>query len=222
MLGEVHDNPRPSPQPGAGGRGAGARGAGLRDADAGSGAARDARRCAATREALGEALGWDDSGWPDFAHLLPDLHRRAARRRSSAAPCRATTCARADDEGAAAVFGDAAPLFGLDRAAARRRAGGARGGADGRRIATPCPSEMLPGMVEAQRLRDAALARAVAGGAGGDRRRRWRSSPATAMRGTDWGVPRRSGQARPGLARAVGRPVRGGAGGRARPTTSGW
>ena len=67
---------------------------------------------------------------------------------------------RAVSEGAATVFGGAAPLFGLDAALdpeeqATREAG---------QMAAHCdalPEDVLPGMVEAQRLRDAALAAAM-------------------------------------------------------------
>ncbi len=69
-------------------------------------------------------------------------------------------------EGAAAVFGAAAARFGLD-APLPEDEQAAREAEQAEAHCGALPAEMLPGMVEAQRLRDAALARAVAA-------RRWR------------------------------------------------
>jgi hypothetical protein len=123
---------------------------------------------------------------PIFLAAAPGagVRRRRCRRRG----------ARGED-GAAAVFGAEAARYGLtarcprDDQAARE--------ADSRtRIATRCRS-MLPGMVEAQRLRDAALARARCrrsrkrGAGRGDHRQR----PCAARSGRAGAA----GQAAPGL-----------------------
>nr|WP_241427672.1 ChaN family lipoprotein [Fertoeibacter niger] len=109
--------------------------------------------------ALGAALGWADSGWPDFSLYHPiftaapsaqvfggDLPRQAVR--------------DAMTQGAAAVFGPdaaryglAAPLAAADQAAREAEQDEAHCNA--------LPADLLAGMVQAQRLRDAALARAV-------------------------------------------------------------
>lgn len=104
-------------------------------------------------------LEWDARGWPDFDMYHPIF---------AAAPDAAyfgggapnEDVRRAVSDGAARVFGDGAALFELDRpynsevqARLETLQHDAHCGA--------LPSEMLPGMVEAQRLRDAALARAA-------------------------------------------------------------
>ena len=109
--------------------------------------------------ALNELLNWDASGWPDFAMYYPIFSASGNALIYGAALDRALV-RKAVSDGAAAVFGDAAPLFGLDRVLddhvqSEREAG---------QMAAHCdalPTNMLAGMVEAQRLRDAALARAV-------------------------------------------------------------
>ncbi|RMH49121.1 MAG: hypothetical protein D6688_00920 [Alphaproteobacteria bacterium] len=111
--------------------------------------------------ALSRALGWKGGGWPDFElyHPIflaaPDAHIVGA-----AAPH--ALVREAIRKGAAAVFGPDAGRFGLDVAlpedvlAARIK---------GQREAhcDALPEALLPGMVEAQRLRDAYLARAALG-----------------------------------------------------------
>ncbi len=147
-------------------------------------------------EALGAALGWEESGWPDFALYHPIF---------TAAPDAAVfggalprdDVRRAFDEGAAGVLGSSAPLFGLDRPldpdeAAAREAGQLDAHCDA------LPSESLPGMVEAQRLRDAALARAVLAALAET------GAPVAVITGNgharrDWGVPRALAAADPGL-----------------------
>lgn len=104
-------------------------------------------------------LEWAARGWPDFEMYHPIFAAApdAAYFGGGAPP---EDVRRAVSEGAAPVFGEAAALFQLDRPyAADVQA----------RLETiqhdahcgALPAEMLPGMVEAQRLRDAALARAA-------------------------------------------------------------
>jgi uncharacterized iron-regulated protein len=109
-------------------------------------------------EALAETLRWDERGWPDFSMYFPifsaapdaaiiggDLPREAVR--------------LAMTEGAAAVFGDGAAIFDLDQ----DYPDDLQATLEAEQQIAHCnslPPEMLPGMVEAQRLRDAALGRA--------------------------------------------------------------
>ncbi|WP_366191467.1 ChaN family lipoprotein [Meridianimarinicoccus marinus] len=110
-------------------------------------------------EALAEALDWDGSGWPDFSLYEPVIEAARATRVYGMAVPRADLGA-VFDGGAAAAFGPEAARFGLDQPlpddeqAAREEA----------QFAAHCealPREMLPGMVEAQRFRDAVFARTI-------------------------------------------------------------
>jgi len=110
----------------------------------------------AGRDAIAEALDWDASGWPDFAMYAPILEAAPdALVFGAALPI--DEVRRAVSEGAAEVFGIDAEIFGLDVALdpdeqAAREATQATAHCDA------LPADMLPGMVEAQRLRDAAIA----------------------------------------------------------------
>lgn len=156
--------------------------------------------------ALVEALGWDDRGWPDFGMYHPiltaapqaqvfgaDLPRELVRQ---AIPDGAAAVYAAHFEADPAAFGLADPLDPDEQT--RREALQARAHCDA------LPEALLPGMVEAQRLRDAALARAAlqAHAATG--------GPVAVITGTgharsDWGVPALLARAAPGLSvHAVG------------------
>lgn len=118
-------------------------------------AARVAEVGVADAAALGAALGWAAAGWPDFAMYHPvfvaagdAVHVGAAVPEGDAR--------RAFDVGALAVMGDGwglGPLPVEDQAAREEEQAEAHCGA--------LPEEMLAGMVEVQRLRDAAFARAA-------------------------------------------------------------
>ncbi|MAQ83191.1 MAG: hypothetical protein CMH12_14135 [Maritimibacter sp.] len=143
--------------------------------------------------ALGTALQWSD-GWPDFAIYYPIFEAIGDAAVYGAALPREDV-RQAISVGAATVFGDGAGRFGLDlplpaEETALREAdlNDAHCGA--------LPVEMLPGMLEAQRLRDAAFARAAllaleeTGG------------PVAVITGNgharrDWGVPRALATAAP-------------------------
>jgi len=106
---------------------------------------------------VAEALGWEGSGWPDFSLYFPLVQAAGAARHYGAAVPRAEA-RRAFAEGAAAAFvgdavafGLAAPLRPEDQAAREAEQFDAHCGA--------MPMDMMRGMVEAQRLRDAELAR---------------------------------------------------------------
>jgi len=109
--------------------------------------------------ALGAALGWEASGWPDFSMYHP-IFTAAPRARIYGAALPREDVRRAVGEGAAAILGDDAERFGLTTPLPAAEQ--AEREAD--QMAAHCnamPAEMMPGMVEAQRLRDAALARAA-------------------------------------------------------------
>ncbi len=116
-----------------------------------------ARRDAPVAE-LGAALSWEGRGWPDFEAYHPIFEALGEALILGAEVPRADL-ARAAEEGAASVRRDATAL-GLDRPlpAAEQAA------REAEQAAAHCdllPRTALPGMVEAQRLRDAALAAAV-------------------------------------------------------------
>lgn len=145
---------------------------------------------------LAEALGWEASGWPDFDMYYPIFVAAGDAPIFGGALDRAAVRASVS-EGAAGVFGAGADLFGLtaplppaEQAAREDLQANAHCGA--------LPETLLPGMVEAQRLRDAALARAVIAAfaeTGG---------PVAVITGngharTDWGLPRVLSLAAPDL-----------------------
>ena len=110
----------------------------------------------AGRDDIAAALDWEASGWPDFAMYAPILEA-APDALVFGAALPVEDVRRAVSEGAAEVFGVDAEIFGLDVALdpdeqAAREATQAAAHCDA------LPADMLPGMVEAQRLRDAALA----------------------------------------------------------------
>ncbi len=113
----------------------------------------------ASREAIAAALDWPASGWPDFDLYAPILEAAPDARIFGAGQPSADV-QRAAVEGAAGVFGPDAATYGLDvplspeeEAAREADLAEAHCGA--------MPPELLPGMVEAQRFRDAGLADAA-------------------------------------------------------------
>ena len=108
---------------------------------------------------LGALLEWDDSGWPDFAMYYPIFAAAPEATVFGAGLPRAAVRAALQDGPAAHFPGDPAQ-FGLDSALeaddqAAREAHQARAHCD------MLPSDLLPGMVQIQRLRDALLAEAA-------------------------------------------------------------
>jgi uncharacterized iron-regulated protein len=107
--------------------------------------------------ALATALGWEGSGWPDFAMYHP-LFTAAPQAQIFGAALPRSEVRRAFAEGAAEVFGPEADRFGLAQALPAEE----QDLREAEQQAAHCnalPEEMLPGMVAAQRLRDAAFAR---------------------------------------------------------------
>jgi hypothetical protein len=153
-------------------------------------------RLARSAEALGAILGWEASGWPDIAIYHPVFVAAGeAAIRGGAAPM--DDVRRATREGAAAAFGPDAARFGIDAPLpeaeqALREAG---------QLMAHCnalPAEALGGMVEAQRLRDAWLARAALEAV------EQTGGPVVVITGNgharaDWGVPRMLAAAAPEL-----------------------
>ncbi len=113
----------------------------------------------ASREEIEVALDWEARGWPDFDLYAPILEAAPGARIFGAEQQR-EAIGQAMEEGAAVAFGPDATKYGLDRELdpaeqALREA---------MMMASHCdalPEEMLPGMVEVQRLRDASLADAA-------------------------------------------------------------
>ena len=142
------------------------------------------------------ALGWADSGWPDFALYFPIVQAAGGARHYGAAVPR-PQAQRAFADGAAAIFGAEAARFGLDQPLPEPE----RRQREDEQFTAHCdamPRDLMPGMVEAQRLRDASLARAAllaldeTGG------------PIVVIAGsgharTDWGAPAAIAAAAPGL-----------------------
>lgn len=109
--------------------------------------------------ALGSVLEWSERGWPDFAMYHP-IFVAAPDAAIFGGGLPRDEVRRAVTEGAAQVFGDASRLFGLGRV----YPDAVQAELEAMQQTAHCdalPADMMSGMVEAQRLRDAALARAV-------------------------------------------------------------
>ncbi|MDJ0825575.1 MAG: ChaN family lipoprotein [Rhodobacter sp.] len=141
----------------------------------------------ASEDRLEHALQWEAGGWPDFSMYYP-IFLAAEQPVFFGGAVERDLVRAAVSDGAADVMGGSAALFGLDRALddgeqATREAG---------QMAAHCdalPEEMLGGMVEAQRLRDAGLARAVIAAVAET------GGPVAVITGNghareDWGIPR--------------------------------
>lgn len=120
-------------------------------------AARATPEARTSQEALEAALGWNASGWPDFAMYYP-IFAAAPEAAILGAALPREDVRRAMTDGAAAVFGAGADRFGLDRPLAEADQA-AREAAQQVAHCNALPADLLPGMVAAQRLRDAAFAR---------------------------------------------------------------
>lgn len=113
----------------------------------------------ANRAAIEAALGWVGSGWPDFAMYHP-IFTAAPEAQVFGGALARPDVVRAMSDGAAAVFGDDAARYGLTTVIGGNDLA-VRLDEQAQAHCNALPPEALPGMVEAQRLRDAALARAV-------------------------------------------------------------
>jgi len=109
--------------------------------------------------ALEEALNWAESGWPDFSYYYP-LIAFAQTGPIYGAQVGRESAQAAFADGAAAAFGPDAGRYGLTTALTEEE----QAAREAEQMAAHCdalPEEILPGFVEAQRLRDAALAAAT-------------------------------------------------------------
>lgn len=160
-------------------------------------------------EGLPDHLQWQDTGWPDFDIYRPVFDAASeARIYGAGVPRERLTGDRL------ALFGPEAAEYGLDdplppEEQALREAGQREAHCDA------LPDEMLPVMVEIQRLRDAVLARAAL------RALDEAGAPVVVITGNgharrDWGVPAMLDRVRPGLSVRVigqteaGAPMQGG------------
>lgn len=108
-------------------------------------------------QAMAAALKWDGTGWPDYSLYHPVFAASGTARIYGAALDRALV-RRAITDGAATVFGAEAVTFGLSAPLPSVE----QSAREADQMSAHChalPLAMLPGMVEAQRLRDAAFAR---------------------------------------------------------------
>ena len=139
----------------------------------------------ADQAALAEALEWQARGWPDFAMYHP-IFLAAPEARHYGAEIDRAAARQAMSEGALAVMPDGA-RFGLDLPLPPEEQA-AREAEQQEAHCNAMPTELLPAMVEAQRLRDAALAEAVL------RALEEVGPPVAVITGTgharkDWGLP---------------------------------
>lgn len=147
-------------------------------------------------EALGMALNWADGGWPPFAMYLPVFNAAGLAHVYGMAVPRANVT-KAFKTGPAEAFGPDARRFGLDQSL-RADEQAEREQMQMEAHCNALPTEMLPGMVNAQRLRDAAFARTILqalADVGG---------PVAVITGSgharnDWGIPSALRQAAPEL-----------------------
>jgi len=143
------------------------------------------------KDALEQAFAWEERGWPDFDMYYPII-AAAPRAEIFGGALPPEKVRRAVSEGAAAVFGGASAIFGLDEPLPEEQMA-LRIELQDNAHCNAMPAELLPGMVEAQRLRDAALARATLEAVEEMRARRFpRRVVVITGNGharTDWGMP---------------------------------
>ncbi len=109
-------------------------------------------------DALSAALEWETRGWPDFSMYFP-IFSAAPEAVIIGGGLPREDVRRATNDGAAAVFGGGSSIFGLDQKYSEIL----QTELEFEQQEAHCnalPPEILPGMVEAQRLRDAAIAKA--------------------------------------------------------------
>ena len=108
---------------------------------------------------LGKTIGWEAAGWPDFSLYAP-IFSALGETPAIAAGTKREVVQRAFGEGAATVFGRDAATFGLDDPLPTAELE-ARKSMQFEAHCRAMPIEMMAGMVEAQRVRDAVMAQAV-------------------------------------------------------------
>lgn len=114
------------------------------------------RKRGARRSELARVLEWKDSGWPEFAHYA-EILEAAPEAQIFGAEQPKEDVRDAMSEGAARVFGPRASRYGLNKPLEEEE----QTAREEMQYSAHCeavPEEMLPGLVEAQRFRDAGLA----------------------------------------------------------------
>ena len=151
----------------------------------------------ADEAALRAALGWDDTGWPDFSMYYP-IFAAAPQARIFGAAVTREDARTAMEQGFDTLIGQAdAARFGLDAPLPPHRQA-AREALQMRAHCDALPETLLPGMVRVQRLRDAMLARAAIAAHDAT------GGPVVVITGNgharrDWGVPALLARAAPKL-----------------------
>lgn len=145
---------------------------------------------------LGAVLEWDVTGWPDFAMYAP-LFSTVPEAAIYGAALPRDQVRAAFSDGAATVFAGDAARFGLDQPLAEAEQA-AREQAQFESHCEAMPLAMMGGMVEAQRLRDAAFSATVLQALAET------GGPVAVIAGSghtrvDWGMPVYLRQADPGL-----------------------
>lgn len=144
--------------------------------------------------ALEADLAWADSGWPDFSMYFP-IFEAAPTATLFGTKIHRDQLKQAIRMGAAQVFGENAAAFGLSSPMNPQQLD-ARLSLQDEAHCGALPSEMLPGMIEAQRLRDAHFARVALEALEST------GGPVVVITGngharTDWGMPAALRQAAP-------------------------
>ncbi|MFP4275524.1 MAG: ChaN family lipoprotein [Paracoccaceae bacterium] len=144
--------------------------------------------------ALEEALGWADSGWPDFSMYYP-IFAAAPDARVFGAAIPRDRLRQSIREGTTEALGRDAARFGLDMPLPEAQ----QATREAMQMEAHCnalPESLLPGMVLGQRMRDAALARAALDALEAT------GGPVALITGNgharnDWGVPAKLALAQP-------------------------
>lgn len=150
----------------------------------------------ADRGALADALGWADSGWPDFAMYHP-IFLAAPDAAIFGAAIPRGHARKAMDAGLAETFGTEAEAYGLTEPLAATEQE-QREQLQFRAHCDALPEEMLAAMVDVQRLRDARLAQVTLQALSET------GGPVAVITGNgharaDWGIPRFLRRAAPGV-----------------------
>ncbi|WP_245845186.1 ChaN family lipoprotein [Pseudothioclava arenosa] len=147
-------------------------------------------------EALAREIGWEEAGWPDFAIYAP-IFEAAPDALIMGAALPREELFKVMEEGAERYFGVDAEAFGIDQPYPPELQAELEAEAQANHC-NALPETALPGIVEAQRLRDAAFARSLM------RARKTTGGPIVLITGsgharTDLGVPAMLRKAAPGI-----------------------
>lgn len=140
----------------------------------------------ADEAALADLLEWEESGWPDFSMYYP-IFKAAGEAAIFGAAMPREEARRVQDEPRDRVFGPSAGFYGLDQDLAPEE----QAEREALQMAAHCdalPLDMLPVMVDIQRLRDARLAETALEALS------MHGAPVVVITGngharTDWGAP---------------------------------